>query len=96
MTWANVTGANRYRVVISRADGTSTAVVLSTNSIALNQGLLGDLLSGLLSPTTLTVRVYPAYENSATSGLWTSTSSRAYTATSVLLPIGTTCGAAVP
>lgn len=95
MTWSAVAGANRYNVVISRADGVSTTTVLTTTSVALNGGLLGNLLSGLLAPTTLTVRVYPAYVNGS-NGLWISPSSRAYTATSVLLPIGTTCGAAVP
>ena len=95
LSWSTVTGANRYNLVATRADGTSSTAVLTTNSAALTNGLLGNLLSGLLAPTTLTVRVYPAYENSTASGLWISPNSKGYTATSVLLPIGTTCGAAV-
>ncbi|MFB7252284.1 hypothetical protein [Microbacterium sp. NPDC056234] len=95
VSWSTVAGANRYNVVISRTGGASTTNVVSTTSARLDSGLLGNLLTGLLAPTTLTVRVFPAYVNGS-SGLWISPNSRAYTATSVLLPIGTTCGAAVP
>ncbi|MGM1016559.1 MAG: hypothetical protein ACQEW8_03370 [Actinomycetota bacterium] len=96
VSWAAVPGATGYRVVITRASGGTPVVVNQTaTAINLSSGVLGDLLTGLLAPTTLTVRIFPTY-SSGSSGLWVSPNSRAHTANAAVLPIGTTCGTAVP
>lgn len=90
VSWAAVPGATGYRVVVSRASGgTSTTINQTGTSIDLSSGVLGDLLTGLLAPSVLTVRVYPTY--SAGAGIWVSANSRAWTANATALPIGTTC-----
>lgn len=96
VSWAAVPGATGYRVVVTRASGGTPVVIDQTaTAINLSSGVLGDLLTGLLAPTTLTVRVFPTY-SSGSSGLWVSSTSRAHTASATILPIGTTCGTAVP
>lgn len=96
VSWPAVPGATGYRVVVTRASGGTPVVIDQTaTAINLSSGVLGDLLTGLLAPTTLTVRIFPTY-SSGSSGLWVSPNSRAHTANAAVLPIGTTCGAAVP
>ena len=90
VSWAAVAGATGYRVVVARASGgTPKTIDQTTTSIDLSSGVLGDLLTGLLTPTTLTVTVAPTY--SAGAGLWVSANTRAYQANAAVLPIGTTC-----
>ncbi|MGW8483479.1 hypothetical protein ACWGJP_10080 [Microbacterium sp. NPDC055903] len=91
VSWTAVTGATGYRVVVTRSsDGTSTTRDQTTTSIDLSSGVLGDLLTGLLAPSALTVRVYPLVNNG--NGAWVSPNSRAFGANATVLPIGTTCG----
>ena len=94
VSWTSVAGATGYRVVVTRASGgTPVTVDQTATSIDLSSGVLGDLLTGLLAPTVLTVRVAPTF--SAGNGIWVSSNSKAHTANAAVLPIGTTCGAAV-
>lgn len=95
VSWAQVPGADGYLVVVTRASGGAPFEQYQTSrQIDLTEGVLGDLLSGLLNPTTLTVRVYPAI-NAGTGGIWESPNTVAHTASAVLLPIGSTCGSPV-
>lgn len=91
VSWSPVTGATGYRVTVTRASGgTPVQVDQPGTSVDLNTGLLGGLLTGLLAPTDLTVRVAPLYA-AGDSGAWVSPNTRAYVASARLLPIGTTC-----
>lgn len=95
VSWTAVNGATGYRVVVTRASGgVPVTRDVTTTSIDLSSGVLGDLLTGLLTPTVLTVRVAPIYNTG--NGIWVSPNSRSYTANASAVPIGTTCGAAVP
>lgn len=91
VSWVEVAGADGYRVTVTRASGGTPFVIdQTTRSIDLSTGVLGDLLSGLLAPTVLTVKVQ-AYRDAGAGGRWVSDSSVTAQARAALLPIGTTC-----
>jgi hypothetical protein len=91
VSWSAVPGAGGYRVTVTRASGGTPLVIDQTaTSIDLSTGVLGDLLSGLLSPTVLTVKVQP-YQDAGAGGRWVSSSFVPAQANARLLPIGTTC-----
>ena len=91
VSWAEVPSAHGYRVTVTRTTGGTAFVIDQTAlSIDLSTGVLGGLLSGLLSPTTLTVTVQP-YREAGSGGRWVSAASVSAAARAAVLPIGTTC-----
>ena len=94
VSWTAVAGSTGYRVVVARASGgTPRTIDQTATSIDLSSGVLGDLLTGLLAPTILTVTVAPTYN--AGGGIWVSPNTRGHQANATVLPIGTTCRGSV-
>lgn len=94
ISWTAVTDASGYRVTVTRASGGATFTTHldgeDNTSIDLSTGVLGDLLTGLLAPTLLTVTVTP-YLDAGSGGRWLGPDSVSSTASARLLPIGTLC-----
>jgi len=91
ISWSAVSSASGYRVTVTRASGGTPFVIdQSSRSIDLSTGVLGDLLSGLLAPTTFTVQIQ-AYRDAGAGGRWLSDSTVTSSANARVLPIGTTC-----
>lgn len=90
VSWPAVTGATGYRVIVTRASGGAPQTIdVTSPSIDMSSGVLGDLLTGLLAPTDLVATVHPTF--SAGSGIWVSPNSRGHRVRAAVLPIGTTC-----
>jgi predicted ribosomally synthesized peptide with SipW-like signal peptide len=92
VSWAAVTGAVEYRVTISNATGTSSAYTqVKDTSLTITQGLLRDLLSGLLTTLLGGNPLYVTVQTVHPSGWVSPASSPRQAIAQTLVPVGVRC-----
>jgi hypothetical protein len=93
VSWPAVAGAASYRVTIANASGTTSAQQTVTSpTITITQGLLGDLLSGLIATLLGGNPLYVSVETVHTSGWISPTHTARQAVSQTLLPVGVKCG----
>jgi len=92
VTWPAVAGAVAYRVTIANASGTTSAQQTVTSpTITITQGLLSDLLSGLITTLLGGNPLYVSVETVHSSGWISLTHTAGQPVSQTLLPVGVKC-----